>query len=161
MTGLSKAIFEVHEPDVAALKAQLLQDGKMTPEEIADLKFSYFKKRYAVSAHRRDFERQAYMRYVEQVTGANFICTCVHLRSVTWLIRCSAHSAFVTCWQACMQTCHLISQEQLCSGMWCLCLQCMMYGMRCSSIILVDCRCRCVIPNKQKLEANLTKLMNS
>jgi hypothetical protein len=46
MTGLSKAMFEVHEPDVAALKAQLLHDGKMTPEKIADLKFSYFKKQY-------------------------------------------------------------------------------------------------------------------
>lgn len=35
----------MHEPDVAALKAQLLHDGKMTPKKIADLKFSYFKKR--------------------------------------------------------------------------------------------------------------------
>ena len=32
----------------------------------------------------------------------------------------------------------------------------MMHVMNCSGIF--DCRCRCVIPDKQKLEANLTNL---
>ena len=66
MTGLSKAMFEVHEPDVAALKAQLLHDGKMTPEKIADLKFSYFKKRYVALAHLlfTDCKWQTYMQHV-------------------------------------------------------------------------------------------------
>lgn len=66
MTGLSKAMFEVHEPDVAALKAQLLHDGKMTPKKIADLKFSYFKKRYVAVAHLLFTDRkwQTYMQHV-------------------------------------------------------------------------------------------------
>jgi hypothetical protein len=36
-----------------------------------------------------------------------------------------------------------------------------MHVMSCSGIVLTDCRCRCVIPDKQKLEANLTNLMNT
>ena len=46
MTGLSSAIFELHMPDVLALKAQLLSDGK-TQEEIDLLPLAYFKKKCA------------------------------------------------------------------------------------------------------------------
>lgn len=42
MTGLSMAIFTLHMPDVLALKAQLLSDGK-TQEEIDLLPLAFFK----------------------------------------------------------------------------------------------------------------------
>ena len=44
MTGLSMAIFQLHMPDVLALKAQLLSDGK-TQEEIDQMPLAYFKRR--------------------------------------------------------------------------------------------------------------------
>ena len=37
----------------------------------------------------------------------------------------------------------------------------MMHIMSCSDIVLTDCRCRCVIRDKQKLEAILINLMNA
>ena len=44
MTGLSMAFFELYLPDVEALKAQLLLDGK-TQEDIDQLPYSYFKRK--------------------------------------------------------------------------------------------------------------------
>ena len=45
MTGLSQSMFKLHEPDVVALKEQLLREGKKTPEEVDKLPFSYWKKK--------------------------------------------------------------------------------------------------------------------
>ena len=50
MTGLSMAFFQVHQPDVQALKEQMLSDGKIQ-EEIDQLPFSYFKKKCVSDCH--------------------------------------------------------------------------------------------------------------
>ena len=50
MTGLSMAISMLHMPDVLALKAQLLSDGK-TQEEIDLLPLTYFKKKCVSDFH--------------------------------------------------------------------------------------------------------------
>ena len=45
MTGLSMAFFELYLPDVEALKAQLLLDGK-TQGDIDQLPYAYFRRKY-------------------------------------------------------------------------------------------------------------------
>lgn len=45
MTGLSNAMFEMHQPDIEELKARLVREGTHTPEEVERLPNSYFKKR--------------------------------------------------------------------------------------------------------------------
>ncbi len=48
MRGLSDSLFDIHQPDVVALKARLRQRSK-SDEEIEKLPHSYFKKRYGGS----------------------------------------------------------------------------------------------------------------